>query len=207
MNDMKRPNPLYWSVRALAWMTMHTFLWLSIRNRHKVPKKGGMIVVCNHTSNIDPVILGISTPRFVRFMAKAELFQNRWFGVFIRNLGAFPIRRGSSDRSAIRQALNVTAEGGCLAIFPEGHRSRDGKLGKGMTGAAFLARKAGCVVVPAAISGRYGLFRRITVRFGEPIQPVVDTSNEEFMKILMDRIAKLLQEKDKVDTSEHNLIT
>jgi 1-acyl-sn-glycerol-3-phosphate acyltransferase len=66
-----------------------------------------------------------------------------------------------------------------------------------MTGAAFLARRAGCVVVPAAISGHYRLFQRVTVRFGEPIQPTVDVSNEEFMGILMDHIAELLQENTK----------
>ncbi|MCL6631302.1 MAG: 1-acyl-sn-glycerol-3-phosphate acyltransferase [Alicyclobacillus herbarius] len=159
-----------------------------------IPAVGPVILASNHISNLDPPLIGICTLRYVQFMAKAELFKVRPIGAFLRWLGGFPVRRGLRDTAAIKYAISVPKQGGCLVIFPEGHRSRDGRLGKGLTGVAFIARRAECPIVPVAIIGPYQFRRPLTVRFGKPIQPQSDESNESLLAKLMDNIQALLNE-------------
>jgi len=140
----------------------------------------GCIIAANHSSYLDPPILGTATPlpRQVRFMAKSELFRVPLLGPIIIRLGAFPVIRGTPDRKAIRKALDLLAQGWTLGIFPEGTRSKNGELQEPEPGLALIACQAGVPVVPMAIEGTYGWLwrrgwrvglRRIQVRFGPPL--------------------------------------
>jgi 1-acyl-sn-glycerol-3-phosphate acyltransferase len=190
----RRGELRYWICFVIVWLFFHVFFRIRVVGRERVPRTGPVIIASNHISLFDPPLLGLCTPRFVHFMAKEELFRNRWIARLLRYLGGFPVRRGASDRGAIKFAIAVPEHGGCLVIFPEGHRSRDGKLRRGLPGIAFVAKKAGCPLVPAAIVGRYRLWGRLTVRFGEPYVPAQELSNEDLVDELMAKIQALIDE-------------
>jgi len=169
--------------------------------------EGGCIVASNHISLMDPPAIGCSVParRKIRFMAKEELFHIpilRWIIVF---LGAFPVRRGMADRNAIRTALGFLKNGEVVGMFPEGTRSKTGKLGEPLPGMALLAVKAGVPVVPAVVIDTNKIFRdghyfpQFRVRFGPPIVLPAsrsDKENIEFItKTVMEEIARLLEEE------------
>jgi 1-acyl-sn-glycerol-3-phosphate acyltransferase len=146
-----------------------------------LPASGGYVLAAGHVSNLDPWPLGLPLwpRRFLRFMAKSELF---WFplGSAIAAAGAFKVHRGSADREAIRTAVELAREGHVIAMFPEGTRRRKGLRKKfqaqAHSGAARIAIEAGVPLIPAGIKGTNGLRRleRWRVRFGEPI----DTSDD-----------------------------
>ncbi|HET7629245.1 MAG TPA: lysophospholipid acyltransferase family protein [Bacillales bacterium] len=135
----------------------------------RVPKEGGVLLCGNHINNLDPPLLGSVTPRSVHFMAKAELFDAPVLKVILPRIHAFPVKRGAGDRQALRDGLNLLDEGRVLGLFPEGTRSKTGKLGKGLSGAGFFALRSQAHVVPCAIIGSYVPFRKIRIVFGEPI--------------------------------------
>ena len=167
---------------------------------------GGVIIAANHISLWDPPVIGTALPRKVHFMAKEELFANPVFGWIISKLGAFPVKRGAADRTAIRTALRLLENGSILAIFPEGTRSKDGKLGSPEAGLALLALKSGVPIVPAAIIGTNKIFRdnqvlpKFQVIFGKPILLNRDIAGKESMEIMstqvMAEISQLLQKAD-----------
>ncbi len=148
-------------------MVLYWFLWLVLRfwyrlvlrvrleGREQVPRGQAFVVCSNHISWQDPMLLGALMPRQVFFMAKAEVFASPVGGAILRTVGAFPVRRGTADRGAIRHALDLLASRRPVVVFPEGTRSRDGRLGTAEPGAALLALWADALVLPVAISGRY----------------------------------------------------
>lgn len=147
----------------------HLCFRIRIEGEENIPQSGTFVVCANHKSNLDPPMLGVCLPIRLRYMAKEELFHNRFFGKLIRALGAFPIRRGKSDVGALRAAVKMLKGGEWVAVFPEGGRSHDGHLRKGKQGAALIAAMAGVDILPVGISGEYKPFRKMTVRFGAPI--------------------------------------
>lgn len=167
---------------------------------------GGAIIAANHISLWDPPVVGTAIPRRAHFMAKEELFANPVFGWLISKLGAFPVRRGAADRTAIKTALTLLKNGSILVIFPEGTRSKDGKLGAPEAGLALLALKAGVPVIPAAVIGTNKIFRdghvlpKFCIRFGKPILFGSDTAGKESMEKMsaqvMTEISRLLEEAD-----------
>ena len=110
-------------------------------------------------------------------MGKAELFEIPLFGSLIRMLHAFPVKRNTADRAAIRKALSVLAEGGALGIFPEGTRSRDGNLLPPEPGVALLAMKSKAPVIPVGINGCYSPFGKLRLRVGKPL--ILEESREK----------------------------
>jgi 1-acyl-sn-glycerol-3-phosphate acyltransferase len=146
-----------------------------------VPRQGPFILVANHRSLADPPIIGWAVGhkvgRVLHFMAKEEM--RRWpiIGWLAEGSGVFFVRRGEGDRSAQRAALRLLAEGRPIAIFPEGTRSKDGRLGSAKPGAALLAIRSGAPLLPVAITGTERLFpghsraphrTRVVVRIGLP---------------------------------------
>ncbi|QQE76829.1 1-acyl-sn-glycerol-3-phosphate acyltransferase [Alicyclobacillus sp. SO9] len=185
---------LYRFARSAVTLFFKMIFRYRVIGQQHVPQSGAAVICSNHIHNLDPPVLGLSTTRYVHFMAKDELFRVKPLGWLIYRLGAFPVRRGGQDKGAIRKALAIPAQGSCLVVFPEGHRSKDGKLGRGMMGASFIARKANCPIVPAAIIGTYKIGRRLTVRFGEPIMPEPQDTNESLMERIMQHIALLIEQ-------------
>ena len=136
-----------------------------------VPKEGGVIVAANHNSYFDIPLIGCALPRPADNIAKSDLFKLRPVALFFEKMGGFPVRRGAPDRRAIAEAVRRVRAGRLLVIYPEGTRSKDGRLQKGKPGIGKSAADSGAIVVPAWIEGTYRIrpFRRVTIRFGRPL--------------------------------------
>lgn len=137
--------------------------------RENMVREGSVILCANHVSLQDPMVLDVYLGRLIRFMAKKELFENRFMNRVMTWLGAFPVSRGESDLSAMRTSLKLLADGEALGIFPEGHRYVDGEMHEFGNGLALIALRSGAPVVPAYIQGSYRLIRRVTVTVGAPV--------------------------------------
>lgn len=124
-----------------------------------LPAEGPALVVANHKSNVDPVVIGMVFDRPLRYVAKKELFANPWFARLITTLGAFPIDRGAGDRAALVRALEVLDRGEVLLMFPEGHRQRDDQVHDFLPGVGMVALRSGAPVVPLAHDGTQHLLR------------------------------------------------
>ncbi|TAM76997.1 1-acyl-sn-glycerol-3-phosphate acyltransferase [bacterium] len=143
---------------------------MRVEGAKDVPLEGPLIIACNHVSYFDPPVLGCAVPRRVAYMAKSELFAIPLLGPAIALVRAFPVERGKGDVAAIRTAVKVIERGGCVGIFPEGGRVKEGEERSAQAGVALLAYLSHASVVPAAIIGtnRAARLAKIRVRFGEP---------------------------------------
>lgn len=185
-------NPIYRFCRETVRVILHALFRIRVVGNENIPLTGPLIIGSNHIHNFDPPLIGVLIPRYIHYMAKAELFRYTIFSKLLEIIGAFPVHRGGQDKTAIRQAISIPKNGQCLVIFPEGHRSRSGELGKPMPGLAFIAKKANCPIIPTAIIGPYRLFAPLTIRFGQPIHFKETDSNEAIMEILMSSIQELI---------------
>ncbi len=171
-----RPSPFYFFAGIVSLPAIKWVFRLHAEGVENVPKEGGFVLAANHVSNFDPWPLGVPLfpHRYLRFMAKAELF---WWplGPLIRSGGAFKVRRGEGDVEAIKQAIELVREGHAVVMFPHGTRQRKGLVKKyrprSHSGAARIALAAGAPLVPAAIAGTDRLLRlgRLRVRYGKPL--------------------------------------
>ncbi|MFQ5408199.1 MAG: lysophospholipid acyltransferase family protein [Anaerolineales bacterium] len=163
-----------------------------------VPRDGPLVLVSNHLSNYDVILMEFVLPRANYYMAKIEIFSNPLLGWVYRRLGAFPVERGAKDAWAMRYALFVLESGKMIGMFPEGTRSKEGRLKPGKTGAARLAIESGAPVVPMAIYGTENIlrpwYRRPTVHIaiGEPLHVAARESPMELTDRIMYAIAALL---------------
>lgn len=162
-------TPFYRFAWHVCRFILKTVRRMEVEGAACVPSRGGLIVVANHTSYWDPVIVGCALHRQVFFMAKEELFRIPFLNLIIRWLGAFPVRRGLADRKAYRTALLLLRRGQVVGIFPEGKRSHTGRLLPPQSGAAVLALRTGVPVLPVCIEGSRGLAGRVVVRVGTPL--------------------------------------
>ncbi|MDI6871297.1 MAG: lysophospholipid acyltransferase family protein [Bacillota bacterium] len=184
---------LYWFARAVIRLVAAVILRWRVEGRKNVPATGPVLLAINHTSAVDPFLGGSAIDRRVHFMAKEELFRLPLVGSLLRQLGAFPVRRGESDRRAIRQALALLEAGEVVGIFPEGTRSRDGRLQQAQTGIAFLAKRGRAAVVPMAITRG----RSLRILIGEPLYAPSggESAHEQYRRFadeVMQRINELM---------------
>lgn len=129
----------------------------------------GPAVLCpNHTSNMDVPLLYIALKRPPNFMAKEELFRHKLFGWFLKKCGAFPVKRGTGDMSAVRQAVQILKQGELLAIFPQGTRAENVDVDDAKAGAVFIASLVKAPIVPVAVTGGYKFRSRVRIHFGKP---------------------------------------
>jgi len=190
------PPPLYSVVGALSWPVFKGLYRLQARGVENVPE-GGFVLAANHVSNIDPWPLGLPLfpKRYLRFMAKSELF-NPLLGPILRAGGAFRVRRGERDLEAIRTAVELVRDGGVVVMFPEGTRRSKGLVKrhqpKAHTGAARIALTADAPLVPAAVTGTDRLTRLgpLRVAYGAPIpvDDLRDTDPKEAASIATERL-------------------
>ena len=145
-----------------------------------LPKTGGVVIVSNHGSHLDPPILGHALGRPVAFMAKSELFNVPILASIISACGAYPVKRGAGDREALRTASNRLSEGWATGVFLDGSRQENGRVNDPKSGAALLAGRTGCPILPVAIVNSQRAFPKgsiiprfvsIHLRVGELIQP------------------------------------
>jgi 1-acyl-sn-glycerol-3-phosphate acyltransferase len=172
-----RPSPVYSLIAILSVPVVRLLFRYRAYGRANLPAEGGYVIAAGHVSNLDPWPLAFDLwpGRFLRFMAKSELF---WFpmGPVIRAGGAFKVRRGRADAEAIETAVQLAREGHVIAMFPEGTRRRKGVRkryqAEAHSGAARIAIEAGVPLVPAGLKGTNEL-RRLApwrVRYGTPIE-------------------------------------
>ena len=177
MTRPPRPSPLYSLIAALSWPVARLVFRYRAYGKENLPASGGYVLAAGHVSNLDPWPLGLALwpHRFLRFMAKSELF---WFplGVLVSGGGGFKVRRGQADIEAIDTAVALAREGHVIAMFPEGTRRRKGlrktREAQSHTGAARIALAAEVPLVPAGIRGTDGLrsIQPWRVRYGAPIE-------------------------------------
>jgi len=143
----------YWVIKAIAWPVMRTYVRLRVRGQVHVPRTGPCLVVANHASYVDAVVLGSACPRRITFMITEPIYRMlrlRWFYYMMGTIPVDPVR---PDPGALKSAIRTLNLQGVVGIFPEGQRMPDGSLGEGKAGAALLAARTGVPVVPAAIIG------------------------------------------------------
>lgn len=159
-------RPWFYYTARTAYFLVARLLWgIRAEGKENVPREGGLVLAANHFSTYDPPTIGSLLPREVSFMAKKELFENRFLNLIFRGVHAFPVDRGRSDVSAIKEALRRLKADDAVGVFIQGTRNQ-GDV-EALDGAAFLAQRANVPILPAAI-WREG--RRFEVRFGEPFE-------------------------------------
>ncbi|MDR0917848.1 MAG: 1-acyl-sn-glycerol-3-phosphate acyltransferase [Oscillospiraceae bacterium] len=168
---------------------------LKFEGTENIPHNGGHIFASNHRSNADPVFLTLKVPARFSYMAKKELFEKNFFVTcLIIALGAYPVDRGKGDTGAIDTAIEKLKIGKNFMIFPEGQRSKDGKVGKGKSGIALIAAKAQTDVIPVGIifDGKLKFRRKVIIRYGKPIPPeklaVSDPPQKTELKALVNTV-------------------
>ena len=170
---------VYHGGRVICRIACVKWFDLKVYGLEHMPRRGGLLIVSNHQSYLDPVVLASKTPRPLSFLAKSELFEVPGFGWLIRNLNAFPVRQGEGDVGAVRETIRRLQEGHALNMFPEGSRSDDGEIAPMQSGIGLIVRRAGVPVLPAAIVGSFAAWPRgkkifrphpIRVQFGPPME-------------------------------------
>ena len=196
-------------MRALLRILTSVWFDLKVYGKENVPETGGVLLVANHQSYLDPPLLGVQLRRKASFLAKSGLFVNPVFGWVIRNCNAFPVRQGEGDVGAVKETIRRLQEGHMLTVFPEGGRTEDGELQPILNGAALVVRKAGVPIVPVVVDGSFKawpkhrkLWQRHPVRvlFGKPavvhhlkareITAFIDAQLHELLADLRSRVAR-----------------
>ena len=168
---------IYYISKYLGLFLLYLFCRFRVSGRKNFPKSTPCLIVSNHASYLDPIVIGCACPRRVYFVAKEELFQNPVAKFFLNQLGAFPLRRGEADRSAVKKIFALIKENKVVCLFPEGTRNQ-GEVGDFRSGAIKLLMKAKADVVVAGVTGTFESYPRgarfpkphpIQVHFSEPL--------------------------------------
>ena len=162
--------------------------------RENIPQKDSFIMVSNHGSLLDPPLLGHALGRNISFMAKAELFKIPFIGFIIKACGAYPVKRGITDKNTIKTACRKLSDNNCIGIFIDGTRQTNGRVNKPKQGAALLAFKNQKLLLPVAIVNSHRLIRfkfcipffsKIVIKVGQPVQPPLSSSREDLKYVTM----------------------
>jgi 1-acyl-sn-glycerol-3-phosphate acyltransferase len=171
---VNRVDAFWAAARLPVHPLVHLFARLQVYGRERVPPHGGVVLALNHFSWLDPLAFGVASPRTVYYMAKVEIHRVPGLGQVMRTLGTFSVRRGESDRDAVRTMRRVVRDGEALGLFVEGTRQRSGVPGELQPGASMVALQEDVPVVPGAIHGsqtwRAGNFHPVSVAWGEPMR-------------------------------------
>lgn len=198
---------VYYFGRVLIHILLFPVARWRKKGRDNVPGPGPYLIISNHLHIADPPIVGASIRQKSVFMAKEELFQRRWSRFWVKNYGAFPVRRGRIDRNAIHQAEEWVGRGVSVVMFPEGTRSPDGKMQPALPGAVLIATRLNIPIVPVGITGsdklknlRWAFWHHptVTVNIGKPFTlPPVEgkltrEKRQELTRMMMEHVADLL---------------
>jgi 1-acyl-sn-glycerol-3-phosphate acyltransferase len=197
---------VYYFGRGLIRSAMPFVSRWEIKGRENVPARGPLLIVCNHLHIADPPIVAASIPLKLVFMAKEELWESRWSRFWVKNFGAFPVRRGGLERETIRAAEKWIKRGVSVVVFPEGGRSPSPGLRQALPGAALMAWRLKVPILPVGIAGTDKFKRvgwsflhhpRVTVTIGRPFSPPMDGNltreqRQEITDTIMNNIAALL---------------
>lgn len=168
---IKRWCMFYFAVRGIVGFFMRHIYRLEVHGRENIPQDSERLIICgNHKSNLDPVAISAIFERQIFWMAKKELFENKFFGGFLTMLGAFPIDRQGNDLAAIKKSLKILKNEDVLGIFPEGTRVKEADYTRIKSGIALIAQKTNSRVLPVYIEGDYKPFRKTRIYFREPVK-------------------------------------
>lgn len=176
--NVPRRSFMYEALQILAGIGSRVFFDLKVKGLEHLPKSGGVLVVSNHQSYLDPVILAVRLHRPFAYLADAKLFKFKPFAWLIRSLNAFPVQQGKGDVGAMKQVIRLLNEGWVLNVFPEGTRTATGELEEVQPGVALMIRRSNVPVVPAVIHGAFKAWPRhqllpwpgkVRVLYGQPI--------------------------------------
>ena len=158
----------YKSARGIFKFYARFIMRVEVKGMENIPESGSLVVMSNHVSFQDPPLIGAIMPRKIHYMAKAELFKNKFIGAIFKKLGAFPLKRGTGDSRAFRKAIKILKNDEVLGIFPEGTRYPEGSPGEPHSGSVMIAIMAKSPILPIAIKNikRKG---RPKVIIGEPL--------------------------------------
>jgi 1-acyl-sn-glycerol-3-phosphate acyltransferase len=186
--------------RIVMWCVAKVYFRYNYRGGEHVPREGPVVVLCNHQSNLDPVLLGIACPRQLSFLARETLFVG-WFAWLIRSFDAIPIDRDGTSLGGIRATLRRLKKGDAVLLFPEGTRTRNGELQNLKPGFAALVRRSSATIVPAAMDGAFAAMPRgvvfprpakIALQFGQSIRPTeIEKLND---KELLERVESVISD-------------
>lgn len=199
-------NLLYSFIKAILLFIFKYLSKWQVEGVENIPNKGPVVLVANHVSYWDPLVLGVISKRRVCFMAKAELFKIPVLAQIVKSLGAFPVDRQKSDRAALRAALEIVDRGEVLGMFPEGTRIKGPELGEFKMGAAMIAAKGNAPIIPVALINTpnifsKGFFRPFKVVIEKPVyiekdetQKVTSKQLEQISNDIKEQILSVLQE-------------
>jgi len=176
----ERLNAAWFSVARFACRIFcRLFFRLRVYGRENIPKQGAFLLVSNHQSFLDPLFCGITMKRHLWFLARDNLFTNWFFGPLFSSVNAIPVKRNQADLTAIKKVISMLKEGKVFCIFPEGTRTRDGKINAFKPGFGLLCRRGRAAVVPVVVDGAFeawprhkkifSLWRKIVVTYGQCI--------------------------------------
>ena len=193
--EAREPFASWASYHLLKWSLvsplLHTYFRIGIYGADNVPQKGAAIAVSNHASYFDPPVLSNCVGRPVAFMAKEELFKVPVFKQGIQLYGAYPVKRSTGDRAALRATTKALESGWIVAIFLQGTRSNDAKITDPKLGAAWIAAKTQVPLLPISLWGTEKIMKGspfpkpvgLTVRIGEIIAPPPSTKKAELQAV------------------------
>ena len=164
----KKKNHFYFFWRAVVMLPFKLIKGMRFKGSENVPEDGAYILASNHREAVDPIMLGCGLKRQVQFMAKAELSAVKFFGNLLRSLGVFFVKRGENDMGAIRTMMGLLKSGEKVGIFPEGTRVSEPDKVAAKDGAVRIAMRLGVPIIPAFISRKKRIFRKVDVVIGEP---------------------------------------
>ena len=181
--------------RWLCKVFCNLFFRIRVYGKENVPDKGAVVLVSNHQSYLDPVFCGIPLKRPLYFLARSSLWKNRVFGRMISSVNTIPVNQGKADLSAMRKVISELKEGWGVCLFPEGTRTRDGKITPFKPGFGLLCRRGGAAVVPVVIDGAFECWPRhkrifspgpIEVCYGKaiPASEVANMSDRELAELM-----------------------
>ncbi|UOR12448.1 lysophospholipid acyltransferase family protein [Halobacillus amylolyticus] len=197
---------LYKLGKLVCSLIFYPLYRIKVTGKENIPKDGPVIICANHISNVDPPVVGITNQRDVYFLAKEELFKNRFLEKLMKSINAFPIKRGMRDRNALRKGLGILKENHVLGLFPEGSRQKNGEIGKGLAGAGFFALRSEAAIVPCAIIGPYEKFKPLKVVYGKPIDMTGYREQKASAQVVTDRIMEEIRQLQEFH-SEKSVIT
>jgi 1-acyl-sn-glycerol-3-phosphate acyltransferase len=197
---MENPSPLWKLAQCFCRIFTTCCFDLKVFGAEHVPRQGGVLLVANHQSYLDPVLVGVRLPRPLSYIAKSELFENRHAARLLRWLNGFPVRQGSIDIGAVRETIARLRSGHALTIFPEGSRTFNGEMLPMERGVALVVRRAKVLVIPVAIHGSYQAWpmsrtifrpRKISLLYGPPMQ-LSDLSEAQILRVIDNTLREML---------------